>query len=323
MRGVHHLIVQSVHLKYEMDILRNITVIQGNSATGKTTLVDMIREYNMNGTDTGITISCDVPCRVLEGNSWRESLRGISGCLVFIDEGNRFVASRDFAAEIQGTDNYYIIVTRESLDNLPYSITEIYGMRSSGKYMGITPVYHQLFRIYSEKYEVTHYQTVLTEDSNSGFDFFSAIAKADQKQCISAAGAGNIFTLLSKMDADESVLVIADGAAFGSKMKRIYQLLQERKGITLYLPESFEWIILASGILNDGEVRNILQNPSEYIEGKEFISWERFFTRLLMDKTHDSYLEYTKRTLNPVYLQGKNLEKIVSLLPFSHSDVWQ
>ena len=110
----------------------------------------MIREYNLNGNDTGISVQSDLPCRVLEGMNWEEDLDRIQGCLVFIDEGNRFVASEIFARKIQGTDNYYVIVTREALDNLPYSVTEIYGIKSSGKYGFLEPVYHEMYRIYGE-----------------------------------------------------------------------------------------------------------------------------------------------------------------------------
>ena len=45
MTGKHRIIVQSKRLKYDFQIRRNITVIRGNSATGKTTLVNMIRDY--------------------------------------------------------------------------------------------------------------------------------------------------------------------------------------------------------------------------------------------------------------------------------------
>ena len=79
-----------------------------------------------------------------------EQLRAVHSSLVFIDEGNRFTASEDFARAIRGTDNYYVIVTRESLPNLPYSVTEIYGIHSSGKYAYPEPVYHQMYRIYGE-----------------------------------------------------------------------------------------------------------------------------------------------------------------------------
>lgn len=75
MRGVHHIIVQNGSLKYEFDIKRNITILKGDSATGKTTLVEMIQEYLINGMDSGVNLSCDVTCRVLTGNLWREQLR--------------------------------------------------------------------------------------------------------------------------------------------------------------------------------------------------------------------------------------------------------
>lgn len=52
-------------------------------------------------------------------------------------------------------------------------------------------------------------------------------------------------------------MVIADGAAFGPEMDRVLQLVQTRENLTLYLPESFEWLILSSGILKDAEVVQI------------------------------------------------------------------
>lgn len=56
------------------------------------------------------------------------------GHIIFIDEGNDFVMGNDFASAIQDTDNYYVIVTREGIPSLPYSVDEIYGIRDSGKY---------------------------------------------------------------------------------------------------------------------------------------------------------------------------------------------
>lgn len=35
---------------------------------------------------------------------------------------------------VQQSDNYFVIVTREGLETLPYSVEEIYGIRESGKY---------------------------------------------------------------------------------------------------------------------------------------------------------------------------------------------
>ena len=64
---------------------------------------------------------------------WRESLVPIRGSIVFIDECNSFVKSEDFAISIKESDNYFVIITRNDLPNLPYSVNEIYGIRQSNK----------------------------------------------------------------------------------------------------------------------------------------------------------------------------------------------
>ena len=44
MKGKHRVIVQNNRLHYEFEIKRNITIIRGDSATGKTTLINMLRQ---------------------------------------------------------------------------------------------------------------------------------------------------------------------------------------------------------------------------------------------------------------------------------------
>lgn len=93
----------------------------------------MIQEYANNPSGSPIEVICDKVCYVLSGVLWKEQLSGVQDSIVFIDEGNEFVKSDDFAREIQCTDNYYVIVSRESLSALPYSVEEIYGIWTSGK----------------------------------------------------------------------------------------------------------------------------------------------------------------------------------------------
>ena len=88
---------------------------------------------------------------VIEGNGWEKQLSDVAQSVVFVDEGNRFVSSVEFARFIQGTDNYYVLVTREGLSALPYSVEEIYGIRSSGKYGGLKPLYHEIYQLYTDK----------------------------------------------------------------------------------------------------------------------------------------------------------------------------
>ena len=311
MKGKYLISISNNKVKYEFSIKRNITVIQGDSATGKTTLVDMIREFEQNGADSGINLSSKKKCRVLEVNDWQENLSLMTDSIVFIDEGNRFVESADFAKAVKNSSNYYVIVTREGLENLPYSIEEIYGIHTSGKYADLKQVYHEFYRIYgNNNFNDCRIEKIVTEDSNSGFEFFNAVC-GEKIICESANGKSNIFKKLLQSK-NEAVLAIADGAAVGSQMNLVGELLERQKNFFLFAPESFEWLILQSEIINDKEIKNILENPEEYIESKDYFSWEQFFTKLLVEKTNNSYLNYSKKKINPNYLTENVKRKILT-----------
>lgn len=168
MVGAYWVIVQNKKIKFDFEIRRNITILRGDSATGKTTLVEMIQEYAELGPDSGIVLQCEKNCAVLSGRQWEKQLSALSQSIVFIDEGNAFPASKEFAAAIQKTDNYYVIVTRESLETLPYSVTEIYGIRTSKHFGDLKQTYNEFFQIYGKSMGTNTLKPtqVITEDSN-------------------------------------------------------------------------------------------------------------------------------------------------------------
>ena len=153
MKGKHKIVVQNKNLHYEFEIKRNITIIQGDSATGKTTLIDMLRTHDSLGDSI---------------------LSNYSGVIFFTDEENTFVQTEEFAHAVKNSDNYFVIITRENLYLLPISVDEIYGMHSSGKYQNTRRVYQELYHIYSheDSYPITP-EKIITEDSNSGYQFFN------------------------------------------------------------------------------------------------------------------------------------------------------
>ena len=214
MRGKHRIIVSTKRLKYDFELRRNLTIIRGDSATGKTTLVDMIREFVNNPSGTPVDLVCDKACYVLEGAMWKEQLSGMSDSMVFIDEGNEFIKTVEFAQEIQKTDNYYVIVTREALPSLPYSIEEIYGMRQerdSQKYQNAKRIYNETYQLYNlQAKEDIQPDLVITEDSNSGYEFYH---KLFGETCCSAEGKSNILSYLQKSQGKE----ILKSAVLGNK----------------------------------------------------------------------------------------------------------
>ena len=62
----------------------------------------------------------------------------------------------------------------------------------------------------------------------------------------------------------------------------------------------------------------MLKHPEDYIESREFFSWERYFTALIIQCTKGGYLKYSKRQLNPAYLQEKIGSRILAVMVGIH-----
>ncbi len=317
MKNKHHVIVESKRLKYEFDIKRNITVIQGDSASGKTTLLDLLGTHSRYGKESGINVQSDVPCVVFGGDAvlWKTILEVYQDSIVFIDEDYPFIYSKDFAELVQGSSNYFVLITRQPLYNLPYSIQEIYGIRTTGKYHYPEQVYHEFYRIYNDSSEALGKEVlVMVEDSKSGYQFFSKVCK--NGECVSVEGNSQFVGKIENVEENKKVVVIADGAAFGAYVAKVTTIAKSRKDVMLYFPESFEWLILKSGIIGIKDLDAILAEPEKYIDSREFFSWERYFTDLLITATAgDSIKKYDKSQLKPYYLDGKNKDAIIAVLP--------
>jgi len=318
MKGMHHIVIQNKRIRFAFSIKRNITIIRGDSATGKTTLFSMIEEYGNLGKDSGVQIQCDKACVAISGKYWQETLENIHDSIVFVDEDSKFLKTKDFAKRIRNSNNYYVLITRENLPALPYSVEEIYGIHCSGRYMNTRQIYNLFYKIYSETNPgKILIKSLITEDSQAGFTFFSQVSKTRGICCESAGGKSNILGILQEKLLDKEqkeTLVIADGAAFGPEMAHISQLLRGNVNIKLYLPESFEWLLLYADIFNKSFIRKKLEEAENYIESEKYFSWERYFTDLLMEETKDSPYPYDKSNLKDFYLQDKIVQKVLDAM---------
>lgn len=317
MKGKHSIVVRNRRVQFALELERNITVIRGDSATGKTTMLGMLRDYEEQGVRSGVTVQCDKQCHILTSRDWEDQLSRMKDNIVFVDEGNAFVSSHAFAQAVCGSSNYYVLITRENLYQLPYSVEAVLELRITTRrknrtYNKAYPYYGVLTHAISK---INRSDYILTEDANSGHQMFSKIAEQHHVRCEAANGKSNIFACLEK-NPNDKVLVIADGAAFGAEMEKIYRFLELHPGqVTLYLPESFEWLILKSGVIHAAKLADILANPAEYIDSAEYFSWEQFFTELLIQLTSErDYMRYGKQNLAPFYLQAENIRKVISTM---------
>ena len=111
-----------------------------------------------------------------------------------------------------------------------------------------------------------------------------------------------------------SILVIADGAAFGPEIETVLALGRYKR-LQLFLPESFEWLVLSSGLFKDKRTQDMILHLADYIESSEFFSWERFFTKQLIQLTAGGFLAYEKSSLNPAYLEARQRTVLEAALP--------
>ncbi len=314
MVGKYEIEIYNNRVHYALIVKRNITILQGYSATGKTELIRLISDYEQNGVSSGITVISDATCTVLTSVDWELRLSRLEKHIVFIDETASFLKTQRFAELVRGSDNYFVIVTREDLEQLPYSVDEIYGLRNvsdSAKYKSFKKVYNEMYNLYNFNLSIKKKPLmVVTEDSNSGFECFHLLYG---DICKSAGGKSNIYNIIRTANVDK-ILIIVDGAAFGSEISKVLRYLEASgKECVIYAPESFEYILLKAGII-DVPVR-VLGETYAYADSCKYMSWEEFFTDYLVQKTQGSVYQYSKARLKEAYRTKGTLNKVIDVIP--------
>ena len=147
MHGSYRIRVRNSKNSYSFELRRNITLLRGESGRGKTTLFDMLRDHNRYGKQSGVTVSCDREIFALDGDSWEETLHKHTGEIIVVDEDSQFIRSENFARAVKGSDNYFLLITRDYLPNLPVSVDEIYELTGK-KNKRFKPIYKEVNRMY-------------------------------------------------------------------------------------------------------------------------------------------------------------------------------
>ena len=93
------------------------------------------------------------------------------------------------------------------------------------------------------------------------------------------------------------------------------KLQRERpENITVCLPESFEWLLLKSGLVKSEGLGAVLEDPSAHIESASYATWERFFAALLVELTRGTPFAYKKAELAEAYLVPANASRAMALI---------
>lgn len=317
MKGKHIISITSRKAVYNLELERKISVLKGNSGTGKSSVIRLISEYLEYGKQSGVKLLSDsnVSLSVLTNTSdWSEILMYVHDTILFIDEDVRYLYNENFQRELWAADCYAVIVSRSGrFTALPYSIFGIYELVTEKKGTNTST---SMYSLYAEKHDRGEFDLVLTEDSNSGYEM--AVFTFENAEVVSAGGNALINTSLRELSRTyDNICVNIDGAAYGAFIEPTLKLAETRGNIRISAPESFEYVLL-----NFNEIKKHISSDQgeltktyDYCDSSEYGSWEQYYEELLKQVTTEHFgFTYSKRKLNRWFLNSNCVEQYVDML---------
>lgn len=295
--------IKSPNINYELQIENKLTIITGLSATGKTTLINLINEYNSENNVS--EVDSELPMYIINSNIWENPELFRYKAFYFIDEDMEFLKTSKFFKNVMNSGGYFIVVGRNPEIFINYSVDSIYEFKL---YNGI----HKMVNKYDikdlpYKYYYEHINGVINEDSGSGFEFYKYIIPLSHT---SSRGNKGILKLL---EVEDSKMVILDRVGYGKWINTLLNNIESNNyNAILNLQNSFEYIILKSGILgNDLEKFELIESELKLNN----INLEKiYFEMLIKISNKDKKTRYTKKYMNPWYLESNILNKLITTI---------
>lgn len=250
--------------KYTFEPKPPIMVLRGNSGTGKTLLMTLMANPNVQ-IDSEYEF---IPVPVLpKGKTWDNVLQNYKGNIfLYADEDSAVIYNEEFQKSIVQNGIYLLVAARDPLVKIPYGIYDIYQVESINKVsFTLKPLFNKAMLPDRRK----EYKTLVVEDSKSGFQFF----KSRIKNTITAYGKSSILDLSRRMT---STVFLVDSLGFGSEIVRVLESLLINWTNTLFLIDSFEEMVLHSYLFKSTFVpddKEFYKEDAYTLELKNFMNY--------------------------------------------------
>ncbi len=273
-------------LTYILNLEYRVTIIEGNSATGKTELIRRLDDSE----NRQISVTSPMPIMHINSKVLRLT-KTLRDDIIYIMDENDNIEDHDMVNIINNSKCKFILITRNTtLPNINYGIRQIYYFRNSGKYNILT----KLYNIDNSNVDISKLQSIITEDSGSGKKFYE---KTLNMSILSSNGNSNITNYMSN-----NQCIIIDELGFGPYIKLVYRKLKNNN-IALIYPRSFEYLILISGILG---------LMSNFDDNYDINHAEKYYYKKLREICQEYNLKYNKGDLDDWFLVKSQSDKIIS-----------
>lgn len=128
MIGKYELVIQNDHVRYQLTLDRQVTLLKGYSGSGKTTLVQLCEDLPYGGVQCNMADRLEVLGRLKSISELKRLRQELAGKIVVCDERNsNLFHTLEFADFIKHSDSYFLLISRSGcLDRLPYSIKSVF-----------------------------------------------------------------------------------------------------------------------------------------------------------------------------------------------------
>ena len=310
-KGKYHVTVSTNKVHFSLTLERSITILKGESATGKTTLIKILTQSQLR-TVQSINQSV-VPHRELrvlfENDDWDYILGKNKDMIIFVDEDVSYAFNHTFLEMVKNSGSYIVIISRRKpLVGMNFAISSILQLKKTHKNGEIT--FNKSYPIYENESDMIGESIIITEDSKGGFDI---ISNAFKQKVIGAGGNTKVYEVTIK-GLKEAIQVncIVDSSAFGAYIDQLITLCEDYD-VVVFAPESMEFLLLGLPIF-ERVLKDELDRTWAYCESSKYISWEPYYTDLLNEKLAEVFIgkqvTYTKSSVPKVFFQQSNLEKV-------------